>query len=76
MPVMDGFESARCIRASFKHDARSVPIIAMTANAMKEDREASREAGMNGHVSKPSDIVEIKNVLYRELVIIPGTPDR
>ncbi|WP_245534726.1 ATP-binding protein [Treponema primitia] len=68
MPVMDGFESTRQIRASSKHDARTVPIIAMTANAMQEDRDASREAGMNGHVSKPIDIIEVKNVLYRELV--------
>jgi signal transduction histidine kinase/ActR/RegA family two-component response regulator len=68
MPVMDGFEAARRIRASSKHDALTVPIIAMTANAMKEDREASSEAGMNGHISKPIDIIEIKNILYRELV--------
>jgi CheY-like chemotaxis protein len=68
MPIMDGLESARRIRASSKHDALTVPIIAMTANAMQEDREASREAGMNGHVSKPIDIIEIKTVLYHELV--------
>ncbi|MDR1566743.1 MAG: response regulator [Treponema sp.] len=67
MPIMDGLEAARRIRASSKHDASSVPIIAMTANAMQEDREASREAGMNGHVSKPIDIIEIKTVLYQEL---------
>jgi CheY-like chemotaxis protein len=72
MPVMDGFESTRQIRASSKHDAPTVPIIAMTANAMQEDRDASREAGMNGHVSKPIDIIEIKNVLYRELVTSRG----
>jgi signal transduction histidine kinase/ActR/RegA family two-component response regulator len=76
MPVMDGFESARRIRSSSKHDALTIPIIAMTANAMKEDRDASRAAGMNGHVSKPIDIIEIKNVLYRELAIIPKNPDK
>ncbi|WP_169312598.1 ATP-binding protein [Leadbettera azotonutricia] len=76
MPVMDGFESARRIRASSKHDARKVPIIAMTANAMKEDRDASSEAGMNGHVSKPVDIIEIKNILYRELAANRESPDR
>ncbi|MFP3043859.1 ATP-binding protein [Treponema primitia] len=74
MPVMDGFESARRIRASAKHDASTVPIIAMTANAMKEDRDASRDAGMNDHVSKPIDIAEVKNALYRELVTNRGKP--
>jgi signal transduction histidine kinase/CheY-like chemotaxis protein len=67
MPIMDGLEAARRIRSSSKHDALTIPIIAMTANAMKEDREASLEAGMNDHISKPIDIVEIKESLYREL---------
>jgi CheY-like chemotaxis protein len=67
MPVMDGLEAARSIRSNSKHDAKSVPILAMTANAMKEDRESSLAAGMNGHISKPIDIMEIKKNLYREL---------
>lgn len=67
MPVMDGLEAARRIRASGKHDAASVPIIAMTANVMREDREASKEAGMNDHIDKPLDITELKKTLFRHL---------
>jgi CheY-like chemotaxis protein len=67
MPLMDGLEAARRIRSSGKHDAAAIPIIAMTANAMQEDREASFAAGMNGHISKPIDVEEIKKVLFREL---------
>lgn len=67
MPVMDGLEATRRIRASDKHDARTVPVIAMTANAMREDREASREAGMDGHIAKPIDIGELKSTLFARL---------
>jgi signal transduction histidine kinase/ActR/RegA family two-component response regulator len=67
MPIMDGYEAVRRIRAASKHDALTVPVIAMTANAMQEDREACLAAGMNGHISKPIDIQEIKATLYREL---------
>jgi CheY-like chemotaxis protein len=68
MPVMDGLEATREIRgieADWASDGRPthVPIIAMTANAMREDRELSREAGMDGHISKPIDIAEIRSVL-------------
>ena len=64
MPIMDGLEATRHIRASQKHDGQRIPIIAMTANAMMEDREASREAGMNAHIAKPLDMEELKKVLY------------
>ena len=67
MPIMDGLEATSFIRRNPKHDAMTVPIIAMTANAMREDREACKEAGMNGHVSKPIDIPELKKALYRHL---------
>ena len=52
MPVMNGFEATRAIRALPSVKA-SIPIIALTANAFEEDKKASREAGMNGHISKP-----------------------
>ena len=69
MPVMDGLTATRRIRASGKHDAAEVPIVAMTANAMHEDRLTSKEAGMNGHVAKPIDINELKRTLFELLLL-------
>ena len=61
MPVMDGFTATREIRKQAEHgDSRSIPIIAMTANAFSEDTKKSIEAGMNAHVAKPIDV----NFLY------------
>lgn len=67
MPIMDGLEATRCIRKSNKHDALTVPIIAMTANAMEEDRMASLESGMNDHIAKPFEFQDFKSTLYRYL---------
>lgn len=53
MPGMDGLEATRTIRALDRRDARSIPIIAMTANAFDEDIRMSMEAGMNAHLAKP-----------------------
>ena len=53
MPVMDGLEASRQIRALPRPGAANVPIIAMTANAFEEDRKRSAEAGMNDHLTKP-----------------------
>ena len=53
MPVMDGLSATRAIRAMERADARTVPIIAMTANVFDEDVERSLQAGMNAHLSKP-----------------------
>ena len=55
MPEMDGCEAARLIRKMRRNDAKSVPIIAVTANAFAEDLAATSAAGMNAHVSKPID---------------------
>ena len=55
MPVMDGLEAAASIRALDRPDAKSVPIIAMTANAFEEDVQRSLQAGMNAHLTKPVD---------------------
>lgn len=56
MPEMDGYEATRAIRGLDRPDAKSVPILAMTANAFAEDEERSRSCGMDGHLSKPLDI--------------------
>lgn len=53
MPVMDGFEATEKIRALNRTDAKSIPILAMSANAYPEDIEKSAAAGMNGHIAKP-----------------------
>jgi signal transduction histidine kinase len=67
MPVMDGLEATRRIRASGRPNAATIPIVAMTASAMVEDREATLKAGMNGHVTKPLDIRELKKTVRRLL---------
>ncbi len=70
MPVMNGKDAARAIRASDKEYVRNIPIIAMTADAFTEDVIACKEAGMNGHVSKPLDmkklIKELRSALQKE----------
>lgn len=56
MPVIDGLEATRRIRTMGKPDSRTIPIIAMTANAFDEDTRKSMESGMNGHLSKPIQV--------------------
>ena len=63
MPVMDGHTATRTIRALERTDAGTVPIIAMTANAFEDDIRASKEAGMNAHLSKPINLVELTKVV-------------
>ena len=65
MPVMDGYEATRRIRSLDKPEAKTIPIIAMTANAFAEDVEESRNAGMNEHISKPLDIGKVKATIAR-----------
>ncbi|QQO09951.1 response regulator [Breznakiella homolactica] len=67
MPNMDGYETARQIRASGRGDAASVPIIAMTANAYREDIEKAMASGMNGHLAKPVDIQAVLRLLSDKL---------
>ena len=55
MPVMDGLTATRKIRSLAREDAKTIPIIAMTANAFDEDKEQTKEAGMNDHLAKPID---------------------
>ena len=65
MPVMDGLEATRRIRNLDKKDAGYIPIIAMTANAFREDVQKSLDAGMNEHISKPVDIETIMLVINK-----------
>lgn len=68
MPVMDGYEATRQIRALKRGDVSGIPIIAMTANAFSEDVTKAREAGMNYHLAKPIDIAMLMDVLEKYLV--------
>ena len=63
MPVMDGYEATQTIRKDKRFD--SLPILAMTANVMKGDRERCIEAGMDGHVAKPIDLEELFSALIK-----------
>lgn len=63
MPNMDGYEATRAIRAMNRKGIARIPIIAMTANAFDEDRQKSRAAGMNAHITKPVDIEKLLKVL-------------
>jgi CheY-like chemotaxis protein len=63
MPLMDGYEATRRIRALDDPGKSGIPIVAVTANAFEEDRQLALEAGMNGHVAKPYDIAQILQVL-------------
>ncbi len=67
MPVMDGYEATREIRRDSQY--QSLPIIAMTANAMASDREKTIEAGMNDHIAKPIDVGAMFQVLERWIEI-------
>ena len=63
MPEMDGREATRSIRAMNRPDAKSVLIMAMAANALQEDIQENRNAGMNDHISKPISLDKLKKVL-------------
>ena len=63
MPVMDGYEAAKAIRALEDSELASVPIVALSANAYEEDRRMSSESGMNAHIAKPVNIPELMEVI-------------
>lgn len=67
MPVMNGYEATRTIRNLSRKDVKNLPIIAMTANAMEEDKEAALTNGMNAHLAKPVDIDKLIEVLEQFL---------
>lgn len=63
MPVMNGNDASKAIRALSRRDARAIPIVAMTANAFSEDVQASLNAGMNEHIAKPLDLKQLVRIL-------------
>ncbi len=67
MPIMNGYEATRTIRSLPRKDVKTLPIIAMTANALEEDKEAALKSGMNDHVAKPIDIELLMDVLSKYL---------
>lgn len=75
MPVMNGHEAARAIRALARPDAQTIPIFAMTADAFAEDEQAALAAGMNAHLPKPVEIENLKRVVDRFVNNGEDTPD-
>ena len=67
MPVMDGYEATRAIRALDRADAGTIPIIAVSANAFEEDIKKSEEAGMNEHMAKPFNREKLEEILGKYL---------
>ncbi|MBY6017674.1 PAS domain S-box protein [Ferrimonas balearica] len=72
MPVMDGYQATRAIRDQLN---MTLPVVAMTANAMQEDREKCLAAGMNEHIAKPIDLSQLHRVLWRYLAPEAEQPD-
>ncbi len=68
MPEVDGYEATHRIRNMTCTNAKTIPIVAMTANVFKEDVERCLNAGMNNHVAKPIDINDLMDVLREHLL--------
>ena len=67
MPVMDGYEATRAIRALDRADTKTLPIVAMTANAFEEDVRAALRSGMNAHLAKPIEVDRLEQMLNQYL---------
>jgi CheY-like chemotaxis protein len=65
LPEMDGFEATRAIREQEKESGRHIPVIAVTAHAMKGDRERCLSAGMDDYISKPVNIETLREVIAK-----------
>lgn len=68
MPVMDGYTATRKIRSSSHKDAARIPILAMTADAFSEDIKAAKNAGMNGHLAKPLDVITMNREISKYIM--------
>ena len=66
MPVMDGLEASKKIRELPEGKGKDIPIIAMTANAFVEDKEKTKEAGMNAHLAKPLNMEKVIRTIYEQ----------
>ena len=67
MPVMNGYEATRAIRASGHPSAKTIPIVAMTANTFAEDVRNALDAGMDGHLGKPIDMDAVRELVGKLL---------
>lgn len=67
MPIMNGNQATMAIRSLNRRDAKSVPIVAMTANAFAEDVEAALSAGMNEHLAKPVEVQKLMETMKKWL---------
>lgn len=65
MPIMSGYEATRVIRSLERPDAKTIPIIALSANAFEEDVALAKDAGMNEHIAKPVDIKKMLQIMGR-----------
>lgn len=74
MPLMNGYEAARAIRSGTNPLGRTIPVIAMTANAFADDIQQSLVAGMNAHISKPMDMVVLRKTVVKVISETPQTP--
>jgi CheY-like chemotaxis protein len=67
MPSMDGYAATAAIRAIDRPDAKTIPIVALTANAFKEDIDRAIKSGMNAHLAKPLEMEKLLEVTFRLL---------
>lgn len=74
MPLMNGYEAARAIRPGTNPLGRTIPVIAMTANAFADDIQQSLVAGMNAHISKPMDMGVLRKTVVKVISETPQTP--
>ncbi len=74
MPLMNGYEAARAIRLGTNPLGRTIPVIAMTANAFADDIQQSLVAGMNAHISKPMDMGVLRKTVVKVISETPQTP--
>jgi CheY-like chemotaxis protein len=63
MPVMNGYQATEAIRATDREDLKTIPIVAMTADAFSDDVKKAKDAGMNGHIAKPIDISKLEKAM-------------